>query len=120
MRQALWGAIATLLAACNSVEDVHALPVIWSGTYAASYDVLANCMATKTMAIWTNVVPMVYPSEQRAVVISSSQGGSVLWEFDIRQVTPTTSSMQYRQAFRKSPIVGDDLAKLAGGCARPA
>lgn len=119
MRRAMIAAVL-LLAGCYSVDDVRKQPVVWSKTYAASYDVLANCVASRSMAIWTHVTPMHYASQQRAVVVGSSQGQSVLWEFEIQQISPTTSEVRYRTPYRSTPISGDALVERFEGCAPPA
>lgn len=118
-----FGVIATFaaLAGCHSADDIHAKPVIWTGTYTAPYDTMANCLATSMLTLWVNVTPLMYPNEKRARVLSSTQAGSVMTEFEVVQVSPTQSEVRYRSAFvsTASSSLDRDLRERAERCARP-
>ncbi|NQW54974.1 MAG: hypothetical protein HQ465_27430 [Rhodospirillales bacterium] len=71
-------------------------PVIWTASFNAQFDAMANCLARLYASEYT-AVPQINQREQRAnVVLTFPQGSAVMGEFQIRQANPSTSEISWR------------------------
>ena len=96
MRLASLMMTAALLTGCYSLDDVRSQPVVWTATYPAAFDSIANCLAGRYAGEYS-VVPQLYQNERRAnVILSNTSGGAVLAEFQVRQLGGSSSVVSWR------------------------
>lgn len=89
---------AATASGCATGDDVRQGPgpVIWSASFNAQFDVMANCLARLYASEYT-AVPQINQGEQRAnVVLTFPQGSAVMGEFQIRQANASTSEVSWR------------------------
>ena len=107
-------ASALLLGACQTVHELRQQPTGWEATYPVPFDTMANCLAAQWARDWS-VVPQINQREQRAVVTVGLRSANI-GEYDVRQSSPTGSSVTWRQAFQYKL----DSRDVADRCARSA
>lgn len=98
-RKLLMAVVAAAAASgCTTGNDVRQGPgpVIWTASFNARFDAMANCLARLYAPEYT-AVPRINQSEQRAnVVLTFPQGSAVMGEFQIRQTNASTSEISWR------------------------
>lgn len=89
---------AAIMSGCATGGDVGQVagPIIWTASFNARFDAMANCLARLYAPEYT-AVPQINQVEQRAnVVLTFPQGSAVMGEFQVRQANASTSDVSWR------------------------
>lgn len=89
---------AATASGCTTGDDIRQGPgpVIWTASFNAQFDTMANCLAHLYAPEYT-AVPQIDQREQRAnVILTFPQGSAVMGEFLIRQANASTSEISWR------------------------
>ena len=89
---------AATASGCTTGDDVGQGPgpIIWTASFNARFDAMANCLARLYAPEYT-AVPQINQVEQRAnVVLTFPQGSAVMGKFQIRQTNASTSDVSWR------------------------
>lgn len=108
------------LMACASADDIRQRPVVWSATYPAPFDLMANCVAVESTSFAKAATPLINARAKRAeVLVYGSPYGNMLAQFDLRETGDGSTAVEYRDFVRRSRLDGDNAAdKLLRQCAR--
>lgn len=113
-------AACAALAACASADDIRQRPVVWSATYPAAFDLMANCVAVEMTGFARAATPLVNARAKHAeVLVYGSPYGNMLGQFDLRETGDGVTVAEYRDFFARAPLPADNPAdKLLRQCAR--
>lgn len=112
-------ALALALAGCASVDDIRQRPVVFSATYAAPYDRMANCVAAKSIYLFASATPFVDTTARRAEVLQfASSGGNMIARYEFRDTGAGSTEVTYQLNGRTGRVADDSSApKLLRECA---
>jgi hypothetical protein len=120
MRTVFAMASCAALVACASADDIRQRPAVWSATYPAPYDLMANCVAVEMTGFAKAATPLINARAKRAeVLVYGSPYGNMLGQFDFRETGDGATSVEYRDFLRRTSLPADNPAdKILRQCAK--
>lgn len=111
-----------VLLACASPDDMRQRPVVWSATYPAPYDLMANCVAVESTSFAKAATPLINARSKSAeVLVYGSPYGNTLAQFEFREAPDGASVAEYRDFFARGRLSADNAAdRLLRRCSRSA
>lgn len=103
-------------AGCQPFAEPHQAPTLWTASYPAKFDNLANCLSAQ----WVNyatAIPQIYAREQRADVMLKTSA-VYLAEYNIRQIDDKTVEVSWRSAAGAPRPFDKDARDRADRCAK--
>ena len=111
-----------MVTACAaSLDDVRAEPVRWAAAYGVPFDTMANCLAARSVQVWS-VAPQIYPGQGIAyVTLASKEVTTIMAEYTVRRQADGGSQVEWRRKKLVADLGGLETTarETADRCARP-
>jgi len=123
MRLHIVGITALLvLSGCWSPDDVKKTGVVWSGTYSARYDQLANCISAQTTPYYKAALQFDKNEQRATVTYLIPVTGIPVEVYDIRQTTNNATEITWSTRLEQNNSAGHGpryLMRLCGASPLP-
>jgi len=108
-------AVALVLSACGTSNDVKRTGVVWQGTVAARYDQLAKCLSTQTTLYYKAALQFDGSQRHATVTFLIPVTGIPVEVYDLRQVSNNATEVSWSTRLERGrQEVGKPLGFHAG------
>jgi hypothetical protein len=88
-------AVALILSACGTSNDVQRTGVVWHGTVAARYDQLAKCLSTQTTLYYKAALQFDGNQQRATVTFLIPVTGIPVEVYDLRQISDKATDVSW-------------------------